>query len=341
MRQLLILLTIFSCSISIFGQKPISEEIISIKNDEFKREIIFNHEALFDYSGVLDKSVLSIIDADEFLKYILTNARKLLYKSVSDEQVEKFQTDFAIFYNSKFTGNNSYLIERPSYSTAMEWNNALTDMNYAMFFVLRKEYFFNTMIEGKIKFQFTENNDFAKQIQVIVYQNYDKETGNLETKTKYILDKQNHEIYSILKSERIDKSKIALSNPNPIEWKTKYIDNRDGTIDIIVSAQIIELWNIFALNQPSGNELVPKTIISFNKSNIYELVGNAIETKAKKQYDKRYNSKINFHSKNVDFIQKIKLKIDKPITISGNVFYMLSNIEGLIPKNFDFKIEIK
>ena len=341
MKQVILFLTIFFCSISIFGQKLISEKTILITDEKFNREIIFNSEALYDFSGDLDKSVLSIINADEFLNYVITNARKLLYTSVTDEQVEKFKIDFKTFFNSKFTDNNSYVIQRPSYSTAMEWRNALTDMNYAMFFVLRKEYFFSTMIEGKIKFQFTKNNDFAKQIQVDVFQNYNKETGNLETRTKYILDKQDHEIYSNLKTNRIDKSKIALSNPNPIEWETKYKENNDGTFDIILSAQIVKLWSIFALNQSPENELVPKTIIRFNNSTTYELVGALTETKVKPQFDKRYNSKINFHTKNVEFTQKIKLMTDKPLTVSGNIFYMLSTVESLTPKNYDFKIEIK
>ena len=341
MKHRFLLLLAFLYTVSTFGQELVSEEAISITKNEFKKEITFNHEALYDFSGYLNKSVLSIIDADEFLEHVTSNARKLLYKSVTDEQVEKFKIDFTTYFNSQFAGKNSYRIQRPSYVTAMEWRNALTNMNYAMFFVLRKEYFFDSMKQGKIKFQYAKNDDFAEQIKVKVFQDYNNETGNLETRTKYFLDNNGHEIYSALKTERIDKSKITLSNPNPIKWETGYKKNNDGTIEIIVSAKIIKLWSIFALNQPPGNDLVPKTIISFNKSKNFETLGNITETKIKPKYDKRYNSKINFHTKNVEFKQKFKQVTDKPITISGSIFYMLSNVESLTPKNYEFKIEIK
>lgn len=341
MRRVQFILTFILFSTFVFGQKIIHEETIQITKTEFKRKIIFNYKGLYNFSGKLDNRVLSIIDADEFFKYVTTNARTLLYKSVTDEQIEKFKTDFTNYYNTIFAKEDSYVLQRPTYQTAMEWRNALIDMNYAIFFILREKYYFDAMKQGQIKYQFSENDDFADFINVTVTQNNNTETGNLETRTKYKLNKQEYEVFSNLKTDRVDKSKTSLSNPNPIEWKVTYQSNSDGIFDIFLSAQIAELWNIMSIKQPEGKDFVPKTIIKLDNSNEYELIGNISETNPKSLFDKKYNSQINSHSGSVTFIQRIKLKTEKPVSVKGIVIYVLSNVETIIPKTYDFNIEIK
>lgn len=126
---------------------------------------------------------------------------------------------------------------------------------------------------------------------------------------------------------------------NPVTWvfSTKKISA--DMYELHMTATIQPKWHVYA--QEAGDGPVP-TSFSFDKSPLIKLDGKVKEVgKMEKQYDPNFKSTLNFYSKKVDFIQKVKLKAIAATVAKGKVSYMVCNDQKCLPpKDVAFAIKI-
>ena len=102
----------------------------------------------------------------------------------------------------------------------------------------------------------------------------------------------------------------------------------DTEYDIIFKATIDEGWHMYSLvRNPDCDDTTKKDItcpnateITFAKSPDYELVGKPTESKPIKEFDKVFEINVLYFEHNATFKQRIKLKTDKTVKISGKFF---------------------
>lgn len=338
-RQILLIIFIIFRMIS-NAQEPVSDDTIHITDKNFDKVIEFRNEELYDLSGEVEKYATCFANADSLRQFLSKNRRDLFSKKFfDDDELEKFETDFNNYLDKEFINKDTLVVIRPSFQTAMEWRNALTDFNYAIFYLLRRDYYKIALSQGQIKFRLTKNNKYPTDIIVSKYEKTEKDKGNFVQTWKYILAGTDFEVYSHSKYDRIDETKKNLSHPDPIQWEFEMKQVKGDLYKVILRAKLVEFWEIYSINQLKGKVILP-TVIRFNPSNEYELIGDTEEPKTKAYFDKRFDEKIKSHKELVEFTQTIKIKTYNPI-VKGSIFFMVGNIESIkAPDIKEFEIRI-
>ncbi len=113
----------------------------------------------------------------------------------------------------------------------------------------------------------------------------------------------------------------------PVSFTTEAKKISDTEYDIIIKARIDEGWHIYSLSRnpdcddPKKDLTCPNaTELLFKKSADYELVGKPTESKAIEEFDKVFEVKVIYFSHTATFKQRIKLKSDKTLNVSGTFF---------------------
>ena len=134
----------------------------------------------------------------------------------------------------------------------------------------------------------------------------------------------------------------GLSNAqllNPVQWTYSAKKIADKTYEIHLTALIDGNWHIYA--QDAGEGPVP-TKLKFTTNPLLTLIGNVREDgKLEQTFDKNFNSILKYYEKQVDFVQKVKLKSSASTLAKGTITFMICNDrQCLPPRDVPFSIKV-
>lgn len=126
---------------------------------------------------------------------------------------------------------------------------------------------------------------------------------------------------------------------NPVKWTYSAKKIAAKTYELHITAILDGNWHIYA--QDAGKGPVP-TSFSFTANPLVKLDGKVKESgKLEKSFDANFNSVLKFYSKQVDFIQKVKLKSTAATLAKGTVTFMVCNDKKCLPpRDIPFSIKI-
>jgi thiol:disulfide interchange protein len=122
----------------------------------------------------------------------------------------------------------------------------------------------------------------------------------------------------------------------PVRWafSTKQID--EAQVDLIFKATITSPWHMYGLNIAEGGP-IPMSI-SFENMKGFELVGKPSQSpKPEIVDDKIFNMKLELHSSQATFTQRIKKTRIDSIKISGTLEFMACSDMQCVPGDQDFE----
>jgi thiol:disulfide interchange protein len=120
---------------------------------------------------------------------------------------------------------------------------------------------------------------------------------------------------------------LSAQEKYPVSLKAEAKKISATEYDIVFKTTIDEGWHIYSLERnpdcddPKKDLTCPNsTEILFNKSADYELVGKPTESKAIEEFDKVFEINVRYFAHEATFKQRIKLKTDKTLKVSGTFF---------------------
>lgn len=128
----------------------------------------------------------------------------------------------------------------------------------------------------------------------------------------------------------------------PVKWS--FESKQDGLeATLIFKANIEEGWHLYDTELPDGGPI--KTSINFTDSTLFEFVGELVKEPLPTEFfDKTFNMKLGYFSKQAVLTQKIKLKNTEKVDIKGFVEFMSCNDETCTPPSeadFDFNLNVE
>lgn len=135
---------------------------------------------------------------------------------------------------------------------------------------------------------------------------------------------------------------VAAANAqieNPVKWSYTAKKISDKTYELHMTANIDANWHLYAQDAGDGPE---PTTISFINNPLVKLDGKIKESgDLEKSYDPNFKSTLKFYSKQVDFIQKVKVKSSSNTLVKGTITYMVCNDRKCLPpKEIPFSIKV-
>ncbi|MEI7524166.1 MAG: cytochrome c biogenesis protein CcdA [Mariniphaga sp.] len=128
----------------------------------------------------------------------------------------------------------------------------------------------------------------------------------------------------------------------PVIWNLnqRSLSNK-GEIELSITAKIQSGWHIYSTKLPDGGPV--KTSFTFTPdSSFFRLIGETTPLSAPtKEFDKIFNMDLEFFSKEVVFVQKIRLLTPKSFEIKGSVEYQSCNDETCTLDEHDFSMKIQ
>ena len=128
----------------------------------------------------------------------------------------------------------------------------------------------------------------------------------------------------------------------PVIWNLnqRSLSNK-GEIELSITAKIQSGWHIYSTKLPDGGPV--KTSFTFTPdSSCFRLIGETTPLSAPtKEFDKIFNMDLEFFSKEVVFVQKIRLLTPKSFEIKGSVEYQSCNDETCTLDEHDFAMKIQ
>lgn len=126
---------------------------------------------------------------------------------------------------------------------------------------------------------------------------------------------------------------------NPVKWSYSAKKIADKTFELHITAMLDDKWHIYA--QDAGKGPVP-TSFSFSKNPLVNFIGKVREDgKQETAFDQNFNSTLKFYGKQVDFVQKIKVKSAATTVVKGEVTFMVCNDRRCLPpKDLPFTIQV-
>ncbi len=126
----------------------------------------------------------------------------------------------------------------------------------------------------------------------------------------------------------------------PVKWSFSSRQNGQE-VQLIFKASIDQGWHLYDTSLPEGGPI--PTSINYSDSSLFEPVGllkkNPQPTEV---FDKAFQMTLRYFSHQVEFIQTVRLKSDKPVTLSGYVEFMVCNDETCLPPTeADFEFRLK
>lgn len=107
----------------------------------------------------------------------------------------------------------------------------------------------------------------------------------------------------------------AQENPMSWDFETKKIS--DSEYDLIFKMKIEAPWHSYSIVKAKGEDTPNPTIIKFNKSKDYELVGALKESKTHDEFDKVFETNVSMHIGSATFTQRVKLLSPGTVKITG------------------------
>ena len=131
----------------------------------------------------------------------------------------------------------------------------------------------------------------------------------------------------------------AQMSDNPVSWKTAVTDNGDGTVSVVISADIADGWHIYDTQNYEGGP--NPTVFTVSVEGDAALVGGIESlTPPEKVLDPMFGMEIGYFTHHADFLQKVEVT-DSPSTLHVNVEWMCCNDTNCIPpEDIDLDIPI-
>jgi len=129
---------------------------------------------------------------------------------------------------------------------------------------------------------------------------------------------------------------------DPVQWKFTVEPLEDKMAEVVATATIEPKWHVYALkvsDDPNAIGPIPTTL-KLNKSNAYVAKGGVKEGKFITHFDPNFEMDLNYYENKAVFRQKIELKQEGPIEISGVLEYMAcDDSKCIFPDPINFKVK--
>lgn len=127
---------------------------------------------------------------------------------------------------------------------------------------------------------------------------------------------------------------------DPTKWDFSAKKTGDCEYELSFKSTIDEGYHMYS--QKSYGDLPLSTSFQFTANSNYELIGKPIESKLIKKFEPLFDSELEFFEHEATFVQKIKLKSDKPFEIKGSVEFVVCNdVQCLSPKTEEFNFKLQ
>ncbi len=118
---------------------------------------------------------------------------------------------------------------------------------------------------------------------------------------------------------------------NPISWSFTAKKTGDKKYEIHMKATIQNNWHLYSQSQPADAIAIPTTFV-INANPLFTLDGKIKEVgKIERMKDATLGVSANQYSNTVDFVQKIKLKVNAKTSFSGTVEYQTCDDKKCLP----------
>ena len=128
---------------------------------------------------------------------------------------------------------------------------------------------------------------------------------------------------------------------NPVSWTFTSKKVGENVYEVQMTANLQPGWPLYSQTQPK-DAIAQPTSFSFNKNPLVELDGKVKESgKMEKFSDKELGVSANQYSKQVSFVQKVKLKGKVKSNLGGNLtFQTCDDKKCLPPKTVNFSVAL-
>ncbi len=118
----------------------------------------------------------------------------------------------------------------------------------------------------------------------------------------------------------------------PVKWsfESKQINNEE--FELILKASMDKGWHIYGIDIPEGGPI--PTSFKFTPSTDYEMTGKLETPVPIEKYDNAFEMDLRYYDDNAKFIQKVKMKADKPFKVSGELEYMSCDDSRCLPPEY-------
>ena len=136
-------------------------------------------------------------------------------------------------------------------------------------------------------------------------------------------------------------SVVSAQITNPVSWAFSSKKISEGVYEIQLTATIQQGWHLYSQTQPK-DAIAQPTSFKFNANPLLQLDGTTKEVgKLEKFTDKELGVSANQYSKQVSFVQKLKLKGKAKTAVTGKLeFQTCDDKKCLPPKSVPFSIAI-
>jgi len=118
---------------------------------------------------------------------------------------------------------------------------------------------------------------------------------------------------------------------NPVQWSFTSKKTGDKTYELHLTANIQSGWHLYSQTQPANAINIPTEIL-FNINPLVSMDGKVKEAGKMEVYkDTRLGISANQYKDQVDFVQKVKLKVNTKTNISGTVEYQTCDDKKCLP----------
>ncbi len=128
---------------------------------------------------------------------------------------------------------------------------------------------------------------------------------------------------------------------NPVSWTFTSKKLSEGVYEVQLIANLQQGWHLYSQTQPK-DAIAQPTSFAFNKNPLVEIDGKVKESgKLEKFTDKELGISANQYSKQVSFVQRIKLKGKAKSNVGGTVtFQTCDDKKCLPPKTVAFSVAL-
>jgi thiol:disulfide interchange protein DsbD len=134
----------------------------------------------------------------------------------------------------------------------------------------------------------------------------------------------------------------VYAQPGPVTWSFTASKISDKTYEVHMKASIQGGWHLYSQSQPADAIAIPTTF-TINANPLFTKEGKIKEVgKMEVMKDVSLGISANQYSREVDFVQKIKLKGNVKTNLTGNVEYQTCDDKKCLPpKTVNFSIALK
>ncbi|MDG3582161.1 protein-disulfide reductase DsbD family protein [Galbibacter pacificus] len=128
-----------------------------------------------------------------------------------------------------------------------------------------------------------------------------------------------------------------LQAQEPVKWSTSVEKISETEYNLIINAEIIEHWHLYAQNQPLGEEaaIIPTEFTFQNVGKDIELVGGIEEGEPVTEFDKIFEMELAYFANSATFKQRIRLINPETPSVIGLVQYQACDDERCIFRDAD------